>query len=229
VSFVAAEQEGQLTAWERRRDLGFWPALWGTWRDSVFKPIPFFRSLAARGTIGSAVSYFVLVAAVGLFFNLYWGTFESLLAGSLDDALGPDLGLTLTGGQRAALLIVGTGVAFIFMLLLYIAALFFTAAIVHVGFAIVGAGRQGFEGTLRAMAFSAGPLAFLVFPFFGQLVALVWTTVLIFIAMREVQRTTNRRATVGFLLPAIALSVLFAVAMFLFALLLTTAELAPPL
>ena len=228
MSSVIAEQ-GELAAWERRRELGFWTALWATWRDSVFRPIPFFRTLAARGTIGTALSYFVLVAAVGLFFNLYWGTFESLLTGSLDDALGPDLGLTLTGAQRAALLIVGTGVAFVFMLLLYIAGLFFTAGIVHVGFAIVGAGRQGFEGTVRALAFSAGPLVFLVFPFFGQLVALVWMTVVIFIAMREVQRTTNGRATVGFLLPAIALGVLLGFAMFLFALLLTTAELGPPL
>lgn len=221
--------EAQPPAWEQKRELGFWVGLWLTWRDSVFRPVPFFRTLPPKSGPGAALSYYVLISSFGLFFSLYWGTLESVLGGGLDDALGPDLGLTLTGGQKTALLIVGSGVAFVFLILVYIALLFVTAAIVHVGFAVVGAGRQGFEGTLRALAYSAGPLAFLVFPFFGQLLAPVWAAVLAFIALREVQRTTNGRAMLGFLLPAIALTLLMAFGMLVLALLLGTAELTAPL
>ena len=221
--------EGVTPAWERRHELGFWVALWWTWRDSVFRPVDFFRSLPAKGSQGAAILYYLLLSGLGLFFGLYWGTLETIVGGGLDSALAPGLGLDLSAGQKIALAIVGTAVSFVFMLLLYVALLFMTAAFVHVGFALVGAGRQGFQATLRALSYTAGPAAFLVFPFFGQLLSGVWLSILVFIGMREIQRTTNGRATLGFLLPAIALTLLFAVALLLLTLLVSWAEIAPPL
>ncbi len=216
--------ELQAPAWERRLELGFWLALWRTWRDSVFRPVPFFRAVPPRNDRVAALVYFLLVSGVGLFFSQYWGTLENILGGGVGSTVGDELGPALTGPQQIALMVISSGVVFVFLLLINFAALFLSAAVVHVGFLWVRAGRQGFGATLRALAYSAGPLAFLVFPFFGQLLALVWSSVVVFIAVREVQRTTNGRATAGFLLPVVAVMLLLVLASFIVALLVTTAD-----
>lgn len=216
--------EGEPPPWERRGELGFIGAFWGTWRDSVFRPVPFFRRLGP-GTKGASLSYFILVSAFGTFFSLYWMALENILGG-LEYFPAAELGLA-SPEQEVALFLAGTAVWFIFLIFLSIGFLFVSAAVVHVGFAMVGAGRQGFDSTFRAFAYSAGPFVFGIFPFFGQLLALIWGTVLIFIAMREVQRTTNVRATLGFLIPAVAFVLLIFVAAFVLALLLSTADIGP--
>ena len=225
---IAAEDAvwlGEPPPWEKRTELGFFGAFWQTWRDSVFRPVPFFRSLAARGPRGPALVYFLLVSATGLFFALYWRAFEAILGGGSESLIGAEqLGLQLDPGQQVTLLIAGTFVTFVFLIFLLVPVLYLSAAIAHVAFAAVGAGRQGFDGTFRAFCYSSGPAIFSLFPFFGQPVALVWGSVLLFIAMREVQRTTNTRATLGFILPLVAFFILFMLVILVLALILSTAD-----
>jgi len=116
----------------------------------------------------------------------------------------------------------------VFVIPLYVGALFAMAAILHLSFVIVGAGRRGFEATFRAIAYASGPAAFAIFPFFGPLLSTVWGTVLVFIAVREVQRTSNGRAVLGFTLPLIAFLGLFLVLALLLSLLLSVADISPP-
>jgi len=186
-------------AWEDRRTYGFLASLWITWRESVFRPVAFFRTLPPRGGIGPPLGFAVLFTALGLIMNIYWATVQSALAGSAEEGLG----ILLLGGLFAALLWLA------FALPLYVGLLFAMAGVLHVCFMAVGAGRRGFEATFRAMAYSAGAAAFSVFPFFGPLITLVWSTVVLFIGMREVQRTTNGKTTLAFLLPLLALTLLF--------------------
>jgi hypothetical protein len=178
-------------AWERWREFGFFTALWLTWRDSVFRPVAFFRHLPPRAGYGAPLGFTVLVTVVGLFFNFYWGTIEEAVSGTLQRGLLVEL---IVGFMTLLF-----GLALVIPL--YLGLLFASAAIIHLGFRIVGAGRRGYEATFRAVAYASGPAAFSVFPFFGPLLALVWGMVVIFIAVREVQRTTNGRASLGFLLP----------------------------
>lgn len=223
MTVALAAAQTRPPAWEDRERLGFFPALWSTWTESVFRPVPFFRSLPTGSARGSALSYYVLVAAVGLFFRVYWVSLESALSGGLNAPLAGEVGLELTGGQAIALFVVSALFLFLFLLLLYVGLLFVTAAVVHAGFAVAGAAQRGFEATLRGLAYSSGPVAFLVFPFFGPTLSLVWWTVLTFIALREVHRTTNGRATLGFALPLIALTILLVFVGFLAALLVSSA------
>lgn len=198
--------------WENWRAFGFFRALWLTWRDSAFQPVAFFRELPPRGGYGSPLGYAVLATIVGLFFSLYWGIVEEALSGTLE------LGLAVMGGLVG--LVVGVA--------LYVALLFASVAMIHVGFMVVGAGRRGFEGTFRAVAYASGPAVFAVVPFFGPLMSLVWGMVLVYVAVREVQRTTNGRATVGFLIPVCAFLVFAVVIGTLFGLLLGSMELGQP-
>ncbi len=198
--------------WERGAD-PLWRRLWWTWRDSVFRPVSFFRGLPARGGVGPPLGYALLVFAVSLFFVLYWSVLQGILATGRDPAL-----------QIAAAL-----VQFAFTLPLYVGVLFIVAGVLHVGFVLAGAGRQGYEATFRGLAYSTGPSAFAILPFFGSLLALVWGSVVTFIALREVQRTTNGRTTLGFLIPLLAILVFFVLLGVLVALVVDPAELGPAL
>ena len=185
--------------WELRRQYGFWGALWLTWRDSMFKPVTFFRRMPARSGYGPAIGYTLLLTAIAIFFRFYWGTIETLLTGGLEEGVL----LTILGGL--AVLVLGGG----FLLAMYLGMLFLIVGLIHVGFMIVGAGRMGYEATFRATAYASGPAAFAIFPFFGPLLSMVWGSVLLFIAVREAQRTTNGRATLAFLVPLIAAFLFF--------------------
>lgn len=220
--------QGAPPPWEERPKLGFFAALSRTWLSSVLRPVPFFRGLSSPGPIGRAVFYFAIVTAVGMFFWIYWNALEQIVGGGVDNALLQDqFGLTLSPEEQIVGLLVGSFALFVFLVFLAIAALFVSAAIIHLGFAVVGAGRRGFNGTFRAVAYSSGPVVFTVFPFFGQLVALVWGSVLLFIGVREVQRTSNGRATIGFLLPAVVLFLLFLFVAFIIILLASSADIGP--
>lgn len=222
---TAPGSEGELARsvtepppWEVRRRLGFWNALWLTWRDSVFRPVPFFRKLSPRSGVGPALGYALLLAVVALVFNLYWGLIEGTLA------TGQEEGALALGLGSFVMLIVWL----VFVIPLYVGALFALVAILHLSFVIVGAGRRGFEATFRAVAYASGPAAFAIFPFFGPLLSTVWGSVLVFIAVREVQRTTNGRAALGFTLPLVALLGFFFVLGILLSLLMSVADISPP-
>lgn len=184
--------------WERWRQFGFFRAFWLTWRDSAFRPVPFFRRLPPRGGYGSPLGFAVIVTVFGLFFSFYWNTVQEAVTGTLEQGLA----MELIGGFVALLF----GLALVVPL--YVGLLFVSVAVIHVGFLIVGAGRRGYEATFRAVAYASGPAAFSVFPFFGPLLSLVWGMVLVYLGVREVQRTTNARATLGFLIPFLAVLVL---------------------
>jgi len=204
----------QPPPWEDRGRYGFWLALWLTWRDSVFKPVPFFRTLPPRSGLGPAIGYTLLITAVALFFNFYWETLRSALSGGAEEGLAA----MLLGGLIAFLMFG------LFLLVLYLGLLFLAVALIHLGFMVVGAGRMGYEATFRATAYASGPAAFAIFPFFGPLLGLVWGSVVFFIAVREAQRTTNGRATVAFLMPLFVMTAFVLILGILFALLIGTAD-----
>ncbi|NIP75801.1 MAG: hypothetical protein GTN90_07420, partial [Xanthomonadales bacterium] len=78
-----------LPPWETRRALGFWRALWLTWRDSLFRPVPFFRRLPPRGGYGPALGYAIMLTLVGFLFSSYWSLVEGFLAGGQAQEGGP--------------------------------------------------------------------------------------------------------------------------------------------
>lgn len=202
--------------WEARAEYGFWRALWLTWYDSVFRPVEFFRKLPPRGGIGPALGFTVLLTAFAILSNSYWATVQGALSGAQEGGV-----LLVVGGSIFVALL-----WLVFMVPIYLAMLFAMAGVLHLSFMMVGAGRRGFEATFRGIAYSSGPAGFAIFPFFGALLTLVWGTVVLFIAMREVQRTTNGRATLAFLLPLIAFTVFFIILAVILALVLASSNLA---
>jgi hypothetical protein len=200
--------------WEERRRHGFFAALWLTWRDSVFKPIPFFRTLPPRSGLGPAIGYALLMFALALTFNIYWDVLRTALLGGGEEGLA----VTILSGLIALFINV-------LLLVVYLVLLFLFVALLHIGLLMTGSGRMGYEGTFRSVAYSSGPAAFAIFPFFGLILSLVWGTVIVFIAVREVQRTTNGRVAIAFLVPLVASIVFFFIIGILAMIMLDTADL----
>ncbi len=161
----------------------------------------------------------MLITATGLLFSLYWEVVEGVLSG----AEGPASLVGLLGSLFASL------IGLLFVIPLYVGFLFAAVAIVHVGFLVVRSGRRGYEGTFRAFTYAAGPGAFALFPFFGPGLSAVWGMVLIYIAVREIQRTTNARAALAFLVPLLGLMAFVVFLAAVFELLLRTTEFGQPL
>ncbi|NIR44561.1 MAG: hypothetical protein GWN99_09730 [Gemmatimonadetes bacterium] len=219
---AAEERRGDIDSagtvrppWEDRARFGFWLALWLTWRDSVFRPVDFFRKLPPRTGLGPAIGYIMLLSGVALAFNIYWDTVRTVIAG------GAEGGVLVTLFSGLLLLVFGGA----FILAIYLGLLFVMVGLLHLGCMVAGAGRRGYEATFRATAYAAGPAAFAIFPFFGPLIGMIWGTVLLYIAVREVQRTTNGRTVLAFVVPLVAVTAFFMFLGILAALILATTDL----
>ena len=215
---AASGQATAPTPWEDRSRFGIAPALWLTWRESVFRPVPFFRRLPPRGRLGAALSYLLSFVLLGAVAGYYWGYVEALLAGGYAG------GEPLLGVQHIFALLA----RLVVLLPIYLALLFAATAMLHLGYRIAGAGGHGLEATFRAVSYAHGPAAFALFPFFGSWVAMIWGGVLVFIGTREIQRTTNGRAAAAFVLPVAAALLLLLFLVILISLLIDPTELGLP-
>lgn len=170
--------------WEQRDRLGFFPALFETWRRATLHPTAFFSTLAPGG-IGAPWGY---AALIGVASSIVGALALSAIPG-VDQAFG---GMSLL--PRLLFGAIGASIG-----------VWIWAAVLHVCALIVGASSQGFDATFRAVAFSTGPTVFAIVPFVGSLVSSIWCLVLLVIALQHLQRTTSGRAVLTIALPSIAL------------------------
>lgn len=181
------EPRGSLVPapWEERASLGFFPALFQTWKRSIFQPTAFFSTLAP-GRVGPAWGYAVLL--------------------SIPSAILTVLALSLM--QNQALDEAGIGVLplAIGLAVLTTVSVWINSALLHVCALITGASSQGFDATFRSVAYSTGPTVFAWIPIVGSFAG-IWVIVLEVIAIQHLQRTTRGRAIFAVLLPLIALAV----------------------
>jgi len=169
-----------------RRQLGFFPALFETWKRSTFQPTEFFSTLAP-GPIGPAWGYAVLLSVPSAILTVIG---LALFGGS-----------NWNGGSHVGVFPLAIGLAVLTTVSVWI-----TAAVLHVCAMITGAATQGFDATFRAVAYSTGPTVFAWIPLVGSLAG-IWVVVLEVIAVENLHRTTRGRAIFAVLLPVIAVMV----------------------
>src|SRR5262249_24208605 len=81
-------------------------------------------------------------------------------------------------------------------------------AVVHVCLMMVGGARQGFETTLRVLAFAQGSTAWLnVIPCVGPLAIFVWVIVLEVLGIMRAHETTGGKASLAIFLPIITIGI----------------------
>jgi hypothetical protein len=185
--------------WDRRAQLGWAKALVECVKVFVFQPSRAYAQTLEKGDLAGPLIYALIIGWISAAFGVLWQVvFGSWLLTFLPVEL----------SDQIATYMVHTWIGFAAQLLLlpfYITlSLLFMSAVIHISMLLVGGlskSRAGFEGTLRAGAFSSVSNLANVVPIVGGLIALVWSSVLGIIGLASLHRTTPGRTVLALCLP----------------------------
>jgi len=182
--------------WEKRTELGFFPALLETVRLVLLEPKAAFTAMKPVGGLGAPRFFFVLVATVGgvagVFYQAVYSSLETASTPQ-EQALATMMTSTVTIGGTIMLLP-----------LLFAAVAFISAAMVHLALIIVGGAKRPFEATFRVVCYAGGSTAILqLLPMCGAFISSIWNFVAMVIGLSEVHGIGRGRAAIAVLLPSI--------------------------
>ncbi len=174
--------------WENRKNLGFFNALFATIKQVLFEPSDFFRRMPVTGGLGNPLLFFVIIVTVA-----FWACFAlQLLILYGRGCHGSDLFLELF--PRLLLLVAPFFAAI---------GVFIGSAILHLCLMIVGGANRTYEATFRVVCYAAAAHVWLLIPFCGGLIAVVWNIVLNAIGLSRAHYTSVGRAVLAIFLPAL--------------------------
>ena len=148
----------------------------------------------------------IMLGSIGTMFGFFWnflmmwGSISSLGEGRINPSL----------------------MGFIFILLMVLSPLLITitilvtSAIMHLLLLITGAGKHGFEATLRVVSYSQATQIWGVIPFVGGIVGNLWFLIVQIIGLREIHDTTYWRIFVALIIPFVLIMFLVFVLMIIF-------------
>jgi hypothetical protein len=180
--------------WEQRARYGFAPALIETVKMFVTTPAEAWRRTPEKGEIVNPLLFALIVSWVGAIFSGIWMMFFGAPWLRL---LRPEL--------RDRLPMAGRGIGqVIFAPIVITIGLFLASAILHLCLMAVGglsSSTSGFDGTFRALAYSAVADLANVVPVAGGMVAAIWKIVLVVMGFVALHRTTQGKAITAVLIP----------------------------
>lgn len=181
--------------------------LWLTWKDTVFSPEPFWRTVRPDGPVQDAFFYGWILSLIGwvvllpfqVFGLLFQASFMRPLldqAGTGDPRIRDLLSWLFTPTNAIILILLGL----IATVAVYPLQLFFRTAILHLACMLFGAAQYGFWATFRIVAYASAPNVFAGLPYVGFM-TLLYSLVLEGFGIRYVQETTTGRAVMAVLAP----------------------------
>lgn len=173
--------QDQPAPWDRRGELGNWPALVETWKQASLDPKRFFARLQPTG-IAEAFLYAWILTTAGTVIGSLWG-----------------LPFMETFGLDATSLWAQVVLAPILTAL----GLFLQAGILHLVCMMLGCASRGFDGTFRVVAYAQGPAILNILPGVGGIASTVWSAVLMIHGIAAMHRTTTGKATLAIILPGL--------------------------
>ena len=209
VAQIPAERE--KTPWEDRESRGFLSGLFSTLKEVLFRPSGFFKKMPVTGGLTDPLLYALITGMAGLIFSYFW---QILMQGAMQNLMIP--GMKAAPGQNMFGGVVMAVVAFLSPFLI-ILGLFISSGILHVCLMLVRGARSGFEATFRVSAYGYSAYIFLIIPFCGSLISVVWAVVLAIVGLREAHETTGGKAAFAVFLPVVVCCglVLLAIALFM--------------
>lgn len=184
-------------AWERRGELGFFPALFETIRGVLLEPGKTFSAMGLTGGFGAPLFFYVLLNCIG---GLV-GMFYQVVSSSLQQAAGSSEQEAVMAMFTSGVVI---GVVLVLMPLLLVLVAFVSAAITHLCLMILGGANRPFEATFRVVCYGAGATAVLqLLPICGGIMAAVWCIVAETIGLSRAHGIGIGRALTAVLLPMI--------------------------
>ena len=193
--------------WEKLDEYGFFSGLTQTIKRAMLHPIRFFSSMAVGLGLAKPLIFYLLVGEFQAACQMLW------------QMLGVSAMMTMTGGREAVdmggMMSVGPITILILYPVLLAVGLFFSTAVSHVLLMLFRAASAGFEGTFRAMAYSAAPMVLAVVPILGPFTGAVWSMVIMVIALKYIHQTTYTRIGLAFLVPVVVFALALATISFM--------------
>ena len=202
--------------WEQRQQLGFVQGLIEGVKAFVTAPGETFGKTLKNGDVASPLIFAVILSTVMKLIGWVW---SMLFQASILSVIPIPAEMDAYLGWMFAASGFGFIAIFIITPIFTVIGIFIGGAILHLMLMLVsgiGESDAGFEGSLRAVAYgsSVGQLAQIV-PFFGGIVSMVWTVVLLVIGAMRLHGTSQGKAVAAVLLPVV-LCCACAAAMFFF-------------
>lgn len=188
-----------MPSWERRADLGVVPAIIETTKEVLARPAETFSAMPKTGGIGGSLLYSIVVAWITT--TVAFG-YQALWAYVNPEDFKKQLESMGQGGVELGFFWMIMGVVIVFLPLFLAIGLFVSAGVVHLGLMVFGGARNGFEATLRVLAYTQGATSVLqLIPMCGGLLYSVWYFVSGVIGLIKVHETDPWRVILAVLLP----------------------------
>ena len=193
-----SELERNGPPWERRQELGFFPAIVQTVRGILLEPAILFAGMKRTGGLATPLGYHVLLswmgglAAIGYQAIYQFGLRSAMPHPAQSPVFPAVLGVGFFIGWE------------VFMPVVLVIASFISSGILHLSLMLCQGAKQPFETTFRTYCYTSGSLAPLQFiPFCGAYIAGIWGLVSMCIGMAKTHEITTGRAVLAVLLPTV--------------------------
>lgn len=198
------------TPWEDRDTTGLINGFFKTVKSALITPADFFRKMRVTGGLTDPLLFAMIVGMVGLMFLSVWNI---LLHDSMQSFMTPGLKAAAGRGMSNGFTSLVGAAMMPFLLILW---LFIVSGMLHLFLLMVRGAKAGFEATFRVVSYSVSPFLFMVIPFCGTVIAMLWVLTLIVIGLRDAHETSGGKATIAVLFPLLFCCGLAALAAVLF-------------
>ena len=195
------------------KEIGFFKALFLTWKKSLFSPEVFYKELNNAGAMeenGISKPYFyaLLFTYINLVFSFFWEVIFFKIGFYKNYAVLPKIPLFFTNKSFLDIYII-IGIAFLLLLLgiLYTIFLILLTIIIH-GFVMLLGGKRSIKNTFRIIGYASGVGIFSIFPIFGYNISAAWFAALLIIGIKETNGLSTPRSISALLLPFIFISLI---------------------
>lgn len=186
-------------AWERRKEVGLFSALFESIKQVLTLPSNTFATMPKTGGLAGPLLYNVILSTIGAFFAFGYQMIMMIVnpESMEQEFAGFSMGIALVIGFFALL--------FLLPIFLIIGS-FIGAAVLHFCLWIVGGARHPFETTFRVLCYAQGSTSILqVIPLCGGVVAGIWSLVATTIGLSKAHETSIGKALLAIILPIILL------------------------
>jgi len=166
-----------------------------TAREVLLSPSDFFKKMAVTGGLTDPLLFAMIIGMAGLICLSVW---DLVLHDSMQNFMTTEMksaaGRGMTSGIESPL-------GMVLMPFLLIIWLFIVSGMLHLFLMMVRGAKAGFEATFRVVSYSVSPFLFMVIPYCGTLITMLWMLTLTAIGLRDAHGTTGGKATVAVLFP----------------------------
>jgi len=184
-------------AWERREEVGLFPAIVETVKGVLSNPTRVFSAMPKVGGLGGPLLFMLILGWITFAVSTFYQAGIWLV--------NPEsLGSEFEGFGTGIVLFVLIGYVVIGIPIFVVASAFVSAAITHLCLMLVGGAKAPFETTFRVLCYCFGATSvFMLVPMCGSIIYSVWYLVVTIIGLARAHNTDFARVIIAVFLPLI--------------------------